>query len=244
MNGTIIDIETTGYLSFDLIKEPSPYGTGDIERSVLSNRSEILEVGFINVDLSTCEILKYGTLYFYKPYFEVESGAQSVHRITRDFISKYENQFERNLIALNSLMQCNCIIGKNSDAFDIPFIRAFLEKHGGPILNIENLVQKLDMKSYNGGKVKYFNDTYPLDLQKIFKDHYRDLHYEKYGQRLAPTKKGTLTQYVDVIPRGQEAVDFIYGGMQKDRETGAHGALYDAVCTYVVWLNAKACKLC
>lgn len=234
MIGTVVDIETTGYLSFEMVDGWSR----------LANSSEILEVGFMNINMDTKAILTYGTLYFYKPYFNVESDAQRVHGITREFIAQYENDFTRNLIAPNSLMQRTCVIGKNSDTFDIPFIKAFIEKHGGDKMNIPNLVDILDMKRYDGGHLLYDDNLYALDLQKLFKEKYHDLYYEKNKVKLQPAKKGTLSQYIEVIPSGQEAVDVVYNGLKKDRVTGAHGALYDVVMTYIVWCYCRNAGIC
>ena len=235
MIGTVMDIETTGWLKFE---------TDANNWSQLSDQSEILEVGFLNINMDTRAILTHGTLYFYKPYFNVESDAQKVHGLTRDFLQQYEDQFTTNLIALNSLIQSTCLIGKNSDKFDIPFIKAFIEKHGGEDFDIPALVDKLAMAAYGSGKVRYDDTLYALDMQKIYVDRFKELYYEKYGQKVLPQKKGTLSEYIDVIKHGQEAVDIVYSNLAKDRVTGAHGALYDAVMTYVVWCDACNAKLC
>lgn len=182
MIGTILDIETTGYLKFDDITVPNPLGYGDpITKSQLSDASEILEVGFINVDLDTARIVNHGTLYFYKPYFQIESKAQEVHGITREFLQKYEQNFEKNLIALNSLMQNAVIIGKNSKAFDVPFIKAFIEKHAGNVLDIPRAVTLLGMKGYYGGFVVYNEDIVNVDLQIFFKERFHELYAKKYS---------------------------------------------------------------
>lgn len=234
MIGLVVDIETTGYLQFQEVDGWSQ----------LANWSEILEVGYLRIDMDTKEILSHGTLYFYKPYFNVESDAQAVHGLTREFLQQYEKDFTKNLIALNSLIQSTCIIGKNSDKFDVPFIKAFIAKHGGDEMDIPALVDRLNMKGYNGGRVYYNDSLYALDMQTIFKDRFHELYYDKYKVKLQPGKKGTLSQYVDVIGSGQEAVDYVYNSLSKDRVTGAHGALYDAVMTYVVWCDSKNAGLC
>lgn len=271
MVGTILDIETTGFLQFDTL-------TG---RSILSDNSEILEVGFITIDMNTIKILSYGTLYFYKPYFNIESDAQRIHGITREFLKQYENQFNKNLIALNSLIQNTCIIGKNSKRFDMPFIKAFIEKHAPDSFDIEDLTIKLNMDAYNGGKVHYVNPTYGIDLQDIYKERFRERHYDKYTYyqneikknnftvpqelidkfestyheqfdydkimtmpMITPKKKGSLGDYIDCIPNGQSMADSYYNSLDKERVTGKHGALYDAVLTFIVWLDARIAGLC
>lgn len=234
MVGLVIDIESTGYLQFSM----------DSGESQLADTSEILEVGYILIDMTTRKILAYGTLYFYKPYFWVESPAQQVHGLTREFLEQYEDQFMNNLIALNSLIQSTCIIGKNSDKFDIPFIKAFIRKHAGDKFDIPAVVTTLKMKGYNGGTVGYNDTLYAMDMQRLYKDRFHDLYFDKTGHKLASNKKGTLSEYISVIPSGQEAVDFVYDSLKKDRVTGAHGALYDAVMTYVVWCDACNAKIC
>lgn len=234
MIGTVIDIETTGWLRFQQVNG----------WSTLHDESEILEVGFINVNMDTKKILTHGTLYFYKPYFFVESEAQKVHGLTREFLQQFEQDFMMNLIALNSLIQCTCLIGKNSDKFDIPFIKAFIEKHAGDKFNIPDVVTRLNMKGYNGGRIGYDDSLYPLDMQTIFKDRYHELFYQKYGVTCASQKRGKLEEYIDVINGGREATEIVYDSLTKDRVTGAHGALYDAVMTYVVWCDARNNKLC
>lgn len=288
MIATVIDIETTGWLKFD-------DSTG---HSVLSDESEILEVGFINFDTNSIKVLTSGTLYFYKPYFNIESDAQRVHGLTREFLQQYEGDFNKNLIALNSLLQSTCIIGKNSDKFDIPFIKAFIEKHAPDSFDIENLTIQLGMKAYYSGKVHYTNNTYPMDMQVLYKDKFHEKYHDKYSitvgvlgeseeailqkydtltagkvplisrediiakhnqckqfgltdyvwvdpdhMPLSKSKRGTLEQYVDVIDNGRAIVDNFYAGLAKDRVTGAHGALYDACLTFVVWLDGRICKL-
>lgn len=234
MIGTVIDIETTGFFKFDIVDG----------WSVLSDNSEILEVGFLNIDLDTRKILTHGTLYFYKPYFDVESDAQRIHGLTREFLQQYEKDFNKNLIALNSLIQSTCLIGKNSNKFDIPFIKAFIDKHAGDDFNIPALVNKLEMKTYTGGRITYNDSLYALDMQSVYKPKFHERYFDKYGIKLTPGKKGTLEQYIDVIPSGQEAVDIVYNSLSKDRVTTAHGALYDAVMTYVTWCDARNNNLC
>lgn len=228
MIGTVIDIETTGWLQFNEVNG----------ESYLRDTSEILEVGFINVDMNSKKILTNGTLYFYKPYFDVESQAQQIHGLQRDFLKKYENDFDKNLIALNSLIQSTCLIGKNSNKFDIPFIKAFIKKHAGNKFNIPEVVFKANMKGYNGGTVLYEDSLHAMDMQTVYKERYHSLFYDKNGYPLPPGKKGTLSDYIEVIPNGQAVVDYVYGQLKKERVTGAHGALYDAAMTYVVWVDA------
>ena len=110
---TIVDIETTGLLKFD-------------DNSVLI--PDLLEFSYLQVDKDTLDIGKAGTLYFYKDWFDIESEAQKYHGITREFLMKYADQFDDNLTALKAIMTNAIIVGKNSERFDIPFIKRWIQK--------------------------------------------------------------------------------------------------------------------
>lgn len=235
MIGTFIDIETTGFLAYDKDEKGI---------AKLRDDREILEVGFLIADMATKKILNHGVLYFYKPYFQIENDAQAIHGLTRPFLKNYEQDFEKNLIILNSIIQNTCIVGKNSTNFDIPFIKAFLEKHIGPMYDIGHMVFKENMKTYGEAPFLYDPNITSLDMQILYHDKYRDRYYDKYQRMPAPNKKGKLEEYIELIPGGLEATQHVYNSLTKDRETGAHGALYDTVMTYIVWCDAKNNKLC
>lgn len=228
MIGTVIDIETTGYLKF----------VRDVNKnSVLSDESEICEVGFMNIDMSTGAIVHSGVLYFYKPYYNLENDAAKKHKLTREFLSQYEGDFENNLIALNALLQSAVIIGKNSKVFDIPFMKAFIEKHGGYKLNIPHLVSALGMKGYNGGTVTYDGGTGSIDMQQVWHKRYVRFVYEKTGI-VDDRKKGTLEDYISFID-AWPIVEAVYTQHNTGRVGGCHTAFYDVVMTYVIFMDAK-----
>ena len=229
MIGLIIDIETTRLLTGPGLDEPHDPKTG-----YLKDDREILEVGYIRVDDADKKIISHGTLYFYKPYFQIENEAQSIHGLTRDFLKQYENDFERNLIILNSLIQKTLIIGKNSDRFDIPYITKFIDKHSKGLLDMRSAVSIAKVRDIYKNPFVYEPILFTYDVQKAFKNTYKELYYAKYGGVLSPQARGTLMDYIDVLNK-QEEVDALYASLDKDRTTGAHGALYDCVATYVVW---------
>jgi len=262
--------------------EPTLYTVAEVAKILKCNPTKVYE------------LRKAGLLRFLK------LGCLKCRRETlEEFLQKYENDFEKNLVALNALMQNAYIVGKNSKKFDIPFINAFLYKHA-PELDIELLTMRLDMKAYNGGSVIYNNNVRDLDIQSIYVDRFKSLYRDKYSVRignpdtdvntfvkkimdsdfltnkeavkqdvlqqhayrvqehlgpwdyyfdkpmhdaLKPRAMGTLEQYVDVMPNGKAYVDSVYESLEKDRVTGAHGALYDVVATYIIWLDAMINKL-
>ena len=222
---TVIDIETTGFWKCDPNLTNPDY-------------AEILEVGYIRINSDDLSILDSGTLYFYKPYFQIENKAQQAHGLTREFLQKYEKDFDLNLIKLYCLIQQTQIIGKNCDAFDIPFINAFINKHSKGYLDINSQFLLADMKDYNNKTFYYHKEFGSYDVQKIFQYTFRDWVEQKTGERPHVNRTGQLGEYMDVIPGAREEVARIYDSLPKDRVTGAHGALYDCVMTYVV---AKYC---
>lgn len=229
MIANVIDIETTGLLNF------VPDATG---RNTLSDDSEIIEVGYITINTVTLEILNHGVLYFYQPYFKIESEAQKIHHITREFLEPYEKDFTKNCMALNTMIQQSYIIGKNSDRFDLIYIDAFLQKHLPECYKMDSIVNGLGINGYNGGKVYYSMRQFSCDVQKVFSASWKDLYAKKYGER--PRRAGRLEEYIDAIDGGKDLVDKIYNGFtDKARNTGAHGALYDCCMTLVVYAYSR-----
>lgn len=226
MIALVVDIETTG-----LSRKIDP------KTGYLYDGNEILEVGYLRVDTDTRRIVGHGTLYFYKPHFPIENKAQSIHGLTREFLEQYEDDFDKNLIILNALVQNTCIIGKNSDNFDIPYIEAFIKKYSKGVLDYRSAVA-LAKINYYGTKNKFFyeNTRWAQDVQVLFKDSFNNLLYNKTGE--LTSRQGTLSEYIDILGY-REVVNNIYNGLKKDRVGAAHTALYDVVMTYAVW-----CWLC
>lgn len=228
MIGLVIDIETTNLLTGQGLDAPYDPSTG-----YLKDDREILEVGYLRIEDTTGEIISHGTLYFYKPYFDVEK-TQHIHGIDREFLKQYEEDFNRNLIILNSLIQKTLIIGKNSNSFDIPFINGFIDKHSKGLLPMASAVALSKTKDIDGSFISYTPELYTYDVQKAFKDEFRRLYEQKHGVSLHHNKRGTLMDYIEVLGL-QDELDKLYENLDKERTTRAHGALYDCCATYLVW---------
>lgn len=237
---TVLDIETTGLFKFDANNVLIP---------------DILEVAYALVDTDDMLIHKHGVLYFYRPEFDVESPAQEIHKLERSFLEQYEDQFQDNLIALAALMTNAVVLGKNCERFDIPFINRFIEKYKGQLYDVEKITIYAEMKNYDKtGNIFHENYVQSIDLQKEYapifrlKQYYQKIgklddllsgkvpKYEWSGLHFDERKKGKLYEYVDLTPGAREMIDSVYDGLEKDRNTREHGALYDVVMTYVMYL--------
>ena len=241
---TFIDIETTGLMKFDANAVLIP---------------DILEVGYLIVDVNSFKVLKYGTMYFYQDHFDIENEAQRFHGLTRTFLKDYEDQFDQNLCALAALISSATIVGKNSEKFDIPFIKYFIKKYRNDLFDMDALTTRLQMKAYDDKSwVHYSGEPGSLDLQglyapmyrvknlmnirgvldRFYRDDFTKDEYESWESQVQDNRKrGTLEQYVELIPDGFEMVNQYYDNLEKDRSTRAHGALYDCVMTYLVAID-------
>lgn len=212
---TIIDIETTGLMKFD-------------SNGVLI--PDLLEFGYINVD-NNLQIINSGTLYFYEPWFDIENDAQRIHGLTRQFLQEHATDNIANAAAMQAMLTNTTVIGKNSDKFDLPFIKYWIEKmYGRSDMDIAITCSNACMKGYNGGTVLHDNNTNTLDLQKVYSPIWKSAH------SITGNKRGTLSEYIQYEPDGYQLVNQVYEGLNKERVTGAHGALYDCAMTYVVFL--------
>ena len=231
-NALVVDIETTGYLDYDTRM------IDGYPEQILSDRSEILSVGYLRVDLDTNKIFDAGVLYFYKPYFQVESQAQKIHGLQRSFLEQYEDQFDDNLAMLEALLYDTEIIGKNSNSFDVPFLDAFLIKHRGktPLFSYINL---LKMKRYDGSRLVLTSSTTTYDVQNTFAPLYRKLMKQFYNVDLSNRKKGTLTDYLNLLDPDRSGVNALVEQVRRltsaEFVAGAHDAMFDACATWYTY---------
>lgn len=188
----IIDIETTGF-----------------DKSCM--KDAILEVGYVNVT-QNLEIVGSGAFYFYRPEFNVESPAQSIHQLERSFLEQHASMFNVNLARLYTLCYDSVFIGKNSNAFDIPFIASFINKYA------------------DGVKPLKLMGT--LDLQDIYADKYRAWYKEETGTS-AGRKKGKLGDYIKIAGYTEDDLKRMFSSELGIGSRGfAHSALFDAYMTY------------
>lgn len=186
----------------------------DIETTGFSRTSdEILEVGYIRFT-EYGKILGSGTFYFYKPEFNIESAAQSVHGLTREMLEPHEKDFEKNLAALYTLMDRALLITKHGKSFDVPFIQSFLAKHQAGVVAPE--IRK------------------HVDLEEMLTDEFQQYYVKKYG--VQTRKKGTLTELVEMIGLSESELKKEFEEVMCSKRVRAHAALFDAFMTYKLFL--------
>ena len=251
--GIVIDIETTGYKRTKTVfynSDGRKMSEAEMRaippeqvylynhEEILDDSAEIVSVGYLRVDLDADRIFDAGVLYFYKPYFHIENDAQKIHKLQRSFLEQYEDQFQTNLAILESLLINSIIIGKNCDAFDIPYIEAFLKKHRGG-KSLYPYINSQGMKNYDKKKLVLENNTTSYDVQTKFAPLYRGLMRKVHGVELSERKKGTLTEYIELLDPERKDVNTLIEEIKSLTSdefcASAHDAMYDVAMTYVVF---------
>ena len=194
---TIFDIETDGLI-------------------VGNKFPHVLEVGYIQIN-NDVEILRGGSFYFYRPEWDLKADALKVNGLTKEFLAEHENDYFSSMVKLWTLMQKGYLIGKNSDAFDIPVCRSMFSA-----CSVMPVLPSV-AASY--------------DLQKIWAPVYRDVMQQLSGTR--PKGPGKLGEYVKLLGYSDEDVQKQFEELFPDeKRCGAHGALYDSYMTYLVLKDA------
>jgi len=201
---TLFDLETNGFIKKDKVTNRSVF-------------PEILEVGYIQVN-DNLDILRGGEFYFYQPEWEIENGAQEVHGLERSFLEQHQSSFYTNMVKLYVLLQQANIVGKNSNAFDIPVAKEFITKRA-PGISAPAIARAYDMQNF-----------------------YTSLFRNKMAASnngVSSRKKGTLTELIALEGFTQEQVQDMFNKQFPESERArAHGALYDSFMTYLLFKNA------
>lgn len=197
---TSTDIETTGY----------KYGA-------YSNSDQILECACIRYN-DNFDILNTADLFFYKPEFCVESSAQRIHHLQREFLEKFEDDFDKNLATMYSMLYNTILVGKNSKRFDIPFIHDFIYQHAPDLMEFE---------IYGS-----------LDIQIALKDVFTEWAKSNCA---ADDRGSSLEKYMVMFGITKEEVDAEYSrlGFDKLLPGALHTASYDALVTYMIHRTSK-----
>lgn len=196
---TIYDLETNGRIEKD--------------QNGFNQFPEILEVGYIQMN-EKLEILRGGTLNFYRPEWKLRPDALAVNGLSKEYLQLYEKDFGNNMICMYPLFYNACIIGKNNHRFDDPILKWFITKY-----------------SY---KCRPEEIRTSWDMEKICTPHFRKYYQEKYGQ--ATRKFGTLEELVEMCGYTKEQAMEMFKEQFPNNvgRSGFHSALFDAYMTYLV----------
>lgn len=189
----------------------------DIETNGRSRESEVLEVGYMQVN-HDLKIIRSGNLYFYRPNWVIENDAQEIHGLQRSFLEQYEKDFAGNMVRLYTLFQNSLLVGKNSDNFDVPTLKNFIRRYA-PELGVVGPAGLLDM-------------------QKVYTKKFRNWYFDTY--HITTRKMGTLSQLIALLGYSQDDVLELFkqdlGGCEGREQ--AHSALYDVYMTYLLLKHA------
>lgn len=103
----VFDIETTGFSSI----------TCDI-------------IQFAYCEFHGGQFVKAENLYFYYDGMSWSDEAEQVHKISRDYLKQYRDDFKTNLLKMYSVLNRSNVCGHNSNHFDCPFVRNWLSRMG------------------------------------------------------------------------------------------------------------------
>lgn len=103
----VFDIETTGF-----------------------NRSTDDVIQFAYIAFDKGHAIRSDVLYFYHDDMAWSEEAYAVHQISQDFLRKYREDFNKNLIKIFTVLSGANVCGFNSDSFDCPFVTQWLSRQG------------------------------------------------------------------------------------------------------------------
>lgn len=109
---TIFDLETTGFS-----------GT----------HNDVCQFTYLTID-HLLRIKHAANLYLYQPGMDWQEEAAKVHGLTRQFLSQFEGDYEKNLSHMYTVLQHGNLAGHNAIGFDVPFARDYMLRQGLPQL--------------------------------------------------------------------------------------------------------------
>lgn len=196
------------------------YTVFDIETNGLRRNGkspEVLEVGYIQINEHQ-RLLRSGAFYFYKHEWTLQKDASRVHGLSKEFLEQFEAEYVNSLVKLWTLMEHGMLIGKNSDAFDIPVCR--------------------DMFASGEGNLGLPYVSRSIDVQKIWASVYRELIQQHTGKVVK--NAGTLEEYTTLLGWQTKDMELAFNELfpGNEQRCRAHGALYDAFATLLVTKDA------
>lgn len=186
----------------------------DIETTGFDHKEDdVISIGFLRCRDTDLAVMSSGIFYMHnKRYAKSSPDALAVHGLTDEFLSQYDDKFNDNLVRCFGLFHNSVVIGKNNIKFDDKFINMMFAKYS------QHLYNRLRIQR-------------SIDVQSLFAPRWRRISGCDSNRKM-----GTLGQYVSSLGFTQDDVTRMYNELPtKDNEAVRyHGALYDAVATWIV----------
>lgn len=180
----------------------------DIETSGLSRENaDVLSFSYALTDGK--EILAADTLYFWSDGIKWNQESYQIHGLSKEFLSQYKDDFDKNLRAMFSVIQDSILVGYNSG-----YIDKFGVLHGFDYQVIKNFLLR--------NMLDFPIPSSFVDLLKIARSR----------ETNAPNKK--LQSMVDYYGISREDIVRVNNTVYPGSKAVAHNSGYDVVCTSYV----------
>ena len=184
------------------------YTVIDIETSGLSRENaDVLSFSYALTDGK--EILAADTLYFWTDGMQWSQESYEIHGLSKEFLSQYKGDFDKNLRAMFSVVQDSVLVGYNSGYMD-----KFGVLHGFDYQVIKNFLLR--------NMLDFPIPSSFVDLLKIARSR----------ETNAPNKK--LQSMVDYYGVSREEIARVNNTVYPGSKAVAHNSGYDVVCTAYV----------
>lgn len=184
------------------------YTVIDIETSGLSRENaDVLSFSYALTDGK--EILAADTLYFWTDGMQWSQESYEIHGLSKEFLSQYKDDFDKNLRAMFSVVQDSVLVGYNSGYMD-----KFGVLHGFDYQVIKNFLLR--------NMLDFPIPSSFVDLLKIARSR----------ETNAPNKK--LQSMVDYYGVSREEIARVNNIVYPGSKAVAHNSGYDVVCTAYV----------
>lgn len=184
------------------------YTVIDIETSGLSRENaDVLSFSYALTDGK--EILAADTLYFWTDGMQWSQESYEIHGLSKEFLSQYKDDFDKNLRAMFSVVQDSVLVGYNSGYMD-----KFGVLHGFDYQVIKNFLLR--------NMLDFPIPSSFVDLLKIARSR----------ETNAPNKK--LQSIVDYYGISREAIARVNDIVFPESKAVAHNSGYDVVCTVYI----------
>ena len=184
------------------------YTVIDIETSGLSRENaDVLSFSYALTDGK--EILAADTLYFWTDGMQWSQESYEIHGLSKEFLSQYKDDFDKNLRAMFSVVQDSVLVGYNSGYMD-----KFGVLHGFDYQVIKNFLLR--------NMLDFPIPSSFVDLLKIARSR----------ETNAPNKK--LQSMVDYYGISREDIVRVNDTVFPGSKAVAHNSGYDVICTAYV----------